>query len=393
MITGDTEIKDHSPIEEYTGKLAPSVDKGLMRSVLENDKQTIDHGRLISDSINKGFSSFTPSTLFEHLVKNYSIARNIYGESIIRKLTGYEPSDIQKNIKVPEFQKELIKNIEERFEKLKEEKLIDNEGRLTDKAIDLASLILYTEELDRLMPKGFIGERMHKKEHPYGMKDEVRKYTKDRYRDIEIRKTIRKAIRRSHIEILKDDIVSIRRKSKGKKYIIYGLDASGSMKGKKIEKCKKAGIALAFKAIDEKDKAGLIIFGTDIKAAIPPTDNFPELLKEITKAKATAQTDIARTISESAKLFPNEKATKHLILITDAIPTKGEKPVQDAINEAAIAASENITISIVGIDLNKKGIENAEEIVRKGSGRLYVAKDLEEIDQIVLLDYYSLGNS
>ena len=35
--------------------------------------------------------------------------------------------------------------------------------------------------------------------------------------------------------------------------IIYGLDASGSMKGNKLKAAKKAGIALAFKAIEEKN--------------------------------------------------------------------------------------------------------------------------------------------
>ena len=33
------------------------------------------------------------------------------------------------------------------------------------------------------------------------------------------------------------------------------------MKGPKIGACKRAGIALAYKAIEEKDKVGLIVFG------------------------------------------------------------------------------------------------------------------------------------
>ncbi len=388
MITGDTEIKEHSPIDEYTGKLSPTADKGLMRSVIESDKSTIEHGKLIADSINQGLSSFTPSNMFEHLVKNYSLAKNIYGESVIRRLTGYDPGTIQKNIKLPEFQRELLSKMEERFESLKEEKLIDNEGKITEKAIDLASLILYTEELDKIIPKGITGERVHKKQSPYGIRDEVRSFKKDRYRDIAIRKTIRKTIFRGHKEIQEEDLMSFKRKSKGQRYIIYGLDSSASMKGKKMEQCKKAGIALAFKAIEEKDKAGVIIFGTDIKSALAPTQDFPRILREITQAKAAAQTDIAKTITESTKLFPKEKATRHLILITDAIPTKGEKPVLDTIQAAAAAAAENITISLIGINLDKKGAEIAEKIVEKGNGRLYIVKNLEELDKIVLMDYY-----
>ncbi len=390
MITGDNQVKEYSPIEEYKGKLSPTADKGLMRSVLESDKTTIEHGKLIADAINQGFSSFTPSSLFEHLVKNYSLAKNIFGESMIRRMTGYEPGTIEKNIKLPEFQRELLTRIEERFEKLKEQKIIDDEGNITEKAIDLASLILYTEELDKIIPKGITGEKVHKKQSPYGMRDEVRSYMKDKYRDISIRKTLRKAILRGHREIQEEDLMSFKRKSKGQRHIIYGLDSSASMKGKKMEQCKKAGIALAFKAIEEKDKAGLVIFGADIISSIPPTQNFAEILKEITKAKASAQTDIAKTITKATALFQKENATKHLILITDAIPTKGEKPVQDTIQAAAMAAAKNITISLIGINLDKKGAEIAEKIVEKGNGRLYVVKNLEELDKIVLMDYYEI---
>ena len=359
-----------------------------MRSVLENDKTTIENGKLLSESINKGISSFTPSSIFEHIVKNYKMAQNILGESIIRKLTGYESGTIEKNIKLPEFQRELLSKIEEKFTQLKDEKLIDKEGSITERGIDLASLILYTEELDKIAPQGISGERPHKKFSLHGEKDEIKIFSKDRYRDISVRKTIRKAILRGHVNVEMADLMSYKRLSKGEKYVIFGIDASGSMKGEKLEKSKKAGIALAFKAIDEKDHAGLIVFGTGIKASIPPTQDFNLLLREITRTRASAQTNIAETIKESINLFPKKKATKHLILITDALPTKGDRPEQDTIESAAIASESGVTISLIGIKLDDKGTDLAEKITHAGGGNLYIVKDLKELDKIVLLDYY-----
>ncbi len=391
VVTGDkeTRVLEHSPIEEYKGKLRINIEKGLMRSVLENDREVIEHGRLIADSVNQGINSFTPSLIFDQLVKNYSLAKSILGESIIRAMTGYEPGLVEKNIKLPEFQRELLSRIQEKFEKLKDEKLIDKEGSVTEKGIDLASLILYTEELDNLTPKGITGERLHKHEHPYGMKDEIRAFRKDKYRDISLRKSIKKAIARGHEELMIEDLVSQKRKSRGQRFIIYGMDASGSMKGEKLEQSKKAGIALAFKAISGKDLAGLIVFGTSIKSSVPPTDDFTQLLKEMTRIKASAQTNISQTILESIKLFPKAKGAKHLILLTDALPTKGEKPEQESISAASSASASGITISLVGIKLDRKGTEIAQKIVEAGKGRLYIAKDLKEIDKLVLMDYYS----
>ena len=68
------------------------------------------------------------------------------------------------------------------------------------------------------------------------------------------------------------------------------------MKGDKISLSKKAGIALAYKAINEKDKVGLITFGTDIKDKVNPTNDFMEILRKITAVRASMETNIKETI-------------------------------------------------------------------------------------------------
>ena len=397
MITGNVEekkveIKQTSAAEELTGKLKfQSEENKLMHSVLENDKETIDDGKLIKEAINQGIGSFTPDLIFEQLVKNYSIAKQIFGPSLIRLLTGYDENYVSRNIKIPEFQKELRKNVEDNIEKLKDNQLLKKDGSISDKGIELASLILYTEELDNLIPKGILGEKLHKKDFIYGDKEDVKNYKKgDRYRDIAIKKSIKLAVRRGHSKLDENDLKSFEKQSKGQIYLIYGLDASGSMKGKKIDTCKKAGIALAYKAIEEKDKVGLIVFGSEIKEAVEPTDDFKRLIMEITRIKASKETNIAETIRKSLELFPNKEVTKHLILLTDALPTAGEDPEKETLEACSLARSYGITISLVGIQLDEKGKKLAEKITNLGEGRLYIVKNLEEVDKIVLEDYYSV---
>tara|TARA_Y100000310_G_scaffold342247_1_gene444651 strand:+ start:58614 stop:59816 length:1203 start_codon:yes stop_codon:yes gene_type:complete len=385
------QIHEKEEAEELTGKLSSQEERKLMHSVLENDKETIDKGKLIQDSINQGLDSFTPDLIYQQLVKNYSMAQHIYGPSLLKLATGYNPDYLKKNINIPEFQKELKFRIQKNIEKLKEEGLLGKNDEITDKGIELASLVMYFEELDKLIPKGIIGEKIHKRASIYGGKEDVRTYKKsDRYRDIAIKKSAKLAIRRGHKKLQEKDLKVFERQSKGQSYIVYALDASGSMKGAKIDACKRAGIALAYKAIDEKDKVGLIVFGSDIKTIVEPTQDFSYLLKSIASAKASRETDLAASLKKSIELFPNNDITKHLILITDALPTTGKEPEKETLQEVSMARNKGITISLVGINLNEKGKKLAEKITELGQGKLYIVKNIENVDKVVLEDYYSV---
>jgi Mg-chelatase subunit ChlD len=385
------EFLEKENIDEMTGKLSSQQDeRKLMHSVLENDKETIEKGKLIQDSLNQGLSSFTPDLMYQQLINNYSMAEHIYGPSILKLATGYNPDYIQKNIRIPEFQRELKFRIERNIEKLKDEHILGKGNEISDKGIELASLVTYFEELDKINPKGFFGQNVHDKPSTYGSKEGTRTYkTGDRYRDIAIKKSAKLAIRRGHKHLEKKDLKVFERQSRGQKYIIYALDASGSMKGSKIGACKRAGIALAYKAINEKDKVGLIVFGSDVKNVIAPTKNFLHLIKGITAAKASRETDMVSTLRKAIDVFPNEDVTKHLIIITDALPTTGKDPEKDTLQEVSIASNKGITVSIVGINLDEKGKNLAEKIVELGNGKLYVIKNPENADKVVLEDYYS----
>ncbi len=386
------EVKETESIEELSGKLSSqNIEKKLMHSVLQNDKKLIEQGKILNDAINQGLNSFSPDIMFQQLVKNYSVAKQIYGPSLIKLIGGYNPDYIKKNINIPEFQKELKERIEKNIEKLKEDDLIGKDNEINEKGVELASLVTYFEELNNLMPKGIAGEKIHKKASIYGSKEDFRDFKKgDRYRDIAIKKSIKLAIRRNHKKLDKKDLKVFERESKGRVCVIYALDASGSMKGAKIAACKRAGIALAYKAIDEKDKVGLIAFGSELKEIVEPTSDFAFLLKNITKIKASRQTDIVKTLRKAVELFPTGNITKHLILISDALPNIGKEPEKRTIEEVSVARDRGITISVVGINLDEKGKKLAKKIVELGQGRLYVVKDVNNIDKVVLEDYYGV---
>ncbi len=367
----------------------PGLSKGggLPRSVPSKD--LIEQGKLATSLINHGIA-FSPDFTFEKLVQDYALAEKIFGKTLLRRMTGYDPRYLKKNLPLPEFQRVLKDKIRKNFENLKKKKIVDKSGQITETGIKLSSLVLYMEELDNLVTKGF-GEKSYKTKNSYGVEKELRFYRKeDNYKNIDITRSVSTAIRRAHDSIRIEDLKSRDRKKKGKINIIYAFDTSGSMKGRKIEMAKKAGIALMYKALENKDKVGLIMFRTDIVEKIAPSDDFVFLLEKITKARAFRETNITKAIKESITLFSQKKITKHLILITDAMPTVGKKPEKETLEAAALANNHGITTSLIGINLNKSGTDLAKKITELGKGRLYQVKDIDELDTIVLEDYSDL---
>ncbi len=378
-------IKNKEEIEEVKGKLESNFDEDkLLRSILEADNS--EEGKLLKNAINHGLHSFNPDLIFDQIVKSYSQAKTIYGESFLRQLVGNE-----KNLNIPEYQRELKKKIKQKFESLRQERLLNKEFEITEKGIEVAALSLCIEELDQLKAKGFIGDKINKKLNYYGDDKEFRNYKKgDRYRDIKLSKSISKAVKKGHSRLLKEDLVIAEKEGKGRIYIIYGLDASGSMKGEKIDLCKKAGVALAFKAISEKNKVGLLVFGSNVNSEVQPTSDFNLLLKSIVTIRAKNETNIADTIMRAMEMFPEDNVTKHLTLMTDAMPTTGKDPIKETLDAVAKAVHSGITISLIGINLNEEGKELGEQIAYLGQGKFYVVKNLENIDAVVLEDYYNI---
>ncbi|MBR9677281.1 VWA domain-containing protein [Candidatus Woesearchaeota archaeon] len=379
------------PIKEVDGSLASQKQEDkLMKTVLQSDKDQVDQGKVIIEAINKGINAFNPDIMFENMANNFSMAKKLYGKTLIRFLAGYDDSYVEKNIRIPEFKKQLSENIKHNIERLQDNKILDKKHFLTDNSYELAAINILHEEVDKVSAIGS-GEKTSTKKSHYGQKTESRDYRKgDRYKDLDIKKSIKKSIRRGHSTIQLEDLKTYDRQSRAKKYIIYALDTSGSMKGEKIGVCKRAGIALAYKAIQEKDRVGLIVFGDKIEKIVRPTNNFSEIVNNIIDLKASKETDISAVIKKSIELYPNDvTGVKHLILLSDAMPTIGKKPEKNTLDAAGIAKEANITISIIGIKLDKEGEELAKKIVEISDGKFYSVKELANTTAILLEDYYS----
>lgn len=354
-------------------------------STVDSGEADKDKGKLAEEMINNSIGSFTPDMMFQNIVDNYRNAEKLYGQTIIRELTDFEPGYIEKNINIPEFKKELKKNIAANIKNLQSEGVLDSQFILTNEGIDLAAVELCNSELEKLKIKGF-GTRKTKEFDVYGEKDDYSNLNAEsRYRDVSVAQTIKNAARRKHSQIKTQDIKIYQRKKTGKIDIVYCLDSSGSMKGNKLAMTKRAGVALAYKTILDHNRVGLLVFDSEIRKIIALTQDFNQFLYELVRIRAKNQTNISKVIETASELLSQSKNTKHIIILSDAMPNVGE--VEKVYEAVAIASSKKITVSFIGVDLDDKGEKIAERIVDIGKGRLYKVKKLDNVDSILLEDY------
>ena len=386
--TPSQQPKIQGNIQELQGKLSTHQDPEdkLMRTVLAGDKQK--QGLLVEEAQNRGVGLFSPDTMYEQLVRNYALAEKLYGEKLVRLISGYSGHYIEKNVRFPEFQKILHMNITKNINTLKNEGVLDGEGTITDKGLSLATIAIILDELHIPHGEGLHTSSQGKKKDIYGERAEEHVFRQgDRYRDIHVRKTVSRLIRHGKKLFEKKDLIVSSRTQKGSVSLVYALDASASMKGKKMQVCKRAGTSLAYEAMKKKDKVGLVVFGDDVKETVAPSLDFELLVSKMVRMTASSQTNFAVMIDKARELLLHEKGQKHVLILSDALPTSGNNPKESAKKHVAEARAEGITFSLIGIQLDEEGAQLARELVDLGGGRLYSVQNIDDVKTIVLEEY------
>ena len=95
---------------------AAGLGGNVISSITKKEKRTTEQGQLLNEAFNRGLASFTPDLLYEHIVKSYASAKKLLGPKLLRYLSGYSDTFLEKNIRIPEFRKELKHKIESNIE-------------------------------------------------------------------------------------------------------------------------------------------------------------------------------------------------------------------------------------------------------------------------------------
>ena len=346
------------------------------------DQAEREDASIVEELSAQGVASFIPDVFFENLTSNYAHAEQLYGKRLISLATGEDSEYVRRNVRIPEFRDLLKKRLKETNKNLTQARLIDD-GDLTPDAYLLAAQVMLTEELERLYTSSF-NEMRGKTPSRTGLPDTDKPYRKERYRDIDIRRSIRTAMRRGHDHIGEEDLAALVRTAHPRTEVIFAVDFSGSMKGEKIAKARRAFFALAAKTEQNNDGIGLVLFSSEDVKSYPVGTSLPVMLTGIVSEAPRGKTSLERAISSAIRLFSEKHNKKHVILITDMQPTQGTDPEQATLRAAAEASERKISVSVIGIEA--RGHTLADAVTEMTGGRYYEA-DRNSVGALALSDY------
>lgn len=371
---GEAKKKPPDRVEESESKPPPNT----------NDKQGKKPESVLRNMLNRNMMGISSKFLAKAIVIDFDEAVATFGSDILEGLTGFGLEELREMEGRPESVEKLEGRIEGNFKLLKDSGLLGDEGP-TPEGIDTVALELLEDEFRTLgaiggehdtLTKGGVSERI-----------ETRPFLK--HAKLALRSTIRLSMKRGHEKILREDLRSWERAGTVRVDFVYALDTSGSMRGAKLDACKKAAIGLAYLGIKGRDRVAVVSFkSTPVLSA-----NFGEPLDEFARKVAglspSETTNIAEALRFSGGILSGEKRhdrERHIILITDAMPTSGERPVDETMEEASACKEAGMTVSVVGINLDKEGDDIARRIAQIGGGSFYHVADAERVNEAVMLD-------
>ncbi|MFH0961506.1 MAG: VWA domain-containing protein [archaeon] len=344
---------------------------------------------------NRGLSGINAIFVARSIVFDLDSAIGTYGDEILKDLTGLPISELRRS----EGKLERVSQISERIEK--RSKLLSSEGYVTKEGGALTKKALKEIAEETLRDELEILSRLGHGTHPAkssGFEERTElalPYSRGHsYKRISIRRTVSVAAKRGHGRIIREDLRSSEMTKRTGVDFVFVLDSSGSMKGDKLDSCKRAAIGLAAVSIGTLDRVAVIAFRKEpeLICEFSDSEDVPYFAEKIVSLTPGGTTSIAKAVFLAAEILRalDRESAKHILLITDALPTEGEKPVEDARESVEKASAAGITISVAGIGLVEEGEKLARELSGIGEGNFYNVP-VGELTGIVLDDRAKIG--
>ncbi len=179
------------------------------------------------------------------------------------------------------------------------------------------------------------------------------------------------------------------------KNLIFVLDSSGSMSGKKMAQAKEAARFIIdhlekgdkFTLIDFDD--GVDVFSTDLVAADPA--NREKAIRFVDEIEDSGGTNIHDALLRALKMIRKDGRPSYVLFLTDGLPTVGITDVADILSNVSRANSWNTRIFVfgVGYDVNTELLDRLSSDNRGTSVYLGENDDLE----VAISSYYEKMSS
>ncbi|OYT41893.1 MAG: hypothetical protein B6U86_01490 [Candidatus Altiarchaeales archaeon ex4484_43] len=137
------------------------------------------------------------------------------------------------------------------------------------------------------------------------------------------------------------------------KDMVFVIDTSGSMSGKKIEQAKNA-LDFCIKNLNEDDRFNIITFESNIekfsdKLVSADPEEVSNALDFVNKIESRGGTNINEALLEALKMMNGDERPNIIVFLTDGKPTVGVRDIEKILENVENANTKNTRIFVFGV--------------------------------------------
>ena len=176
------------------------------------------------------------------------------------------------------------------------------------------------------------------------------------------------------------------KKEPPKKTVIFVVDRSGSMNGKKIEQAREA-LKFVLNNLGRDDLFNIVAYDSEVESFRPELQRFDDETRKAALGfaegiNAGGSTDIDAALKTALAQLTNADRPNYIVFLTDGLPTAGQTNEMKIADNAKKANSHGARIFAfgVGYDVNSRLIDR---LVRDSSGQSEYVRPDEDIEERV----------
>ncbi len=179
------------------------------------------------------------------------------------------------------------------------------------------------------------------------------------------------------------------------KNLVFVLDSSGSMRGKKIKQAKEA-VHFVIDHLDGRDRFSLIDFDDGVSLFSPEllaanTENREKALRFVEEVEDSGGTNIHDALLQALKLIAPGARPNYILFLTDGLPTVGTTDTAEILRGISRANEQRARIFVFGVG-NDVNTELLDRISSENRGTsVYVGED-ENLEMAVSSYYEKISS-
>lgn len=187
-----------------------------------------------------------------------------------------------------------------------------------------------------------------------------------------------------HVGVKGKEVAAVERKAAN---LIFVIDVSGSMDQENRLGLVKKSLRLLVDQLEEGDKVGIVTYGSEAKALLPPSDahdkaRIMRVIDGLTTEGATNAEAGLRLGYQMAGQHFRPGAINRVVLLSDGVANVGMTGPQGLVANIIKESKRGITLSTVGVGMGNYNDTLMEQLADKGEGNYHYVDKLDEARRV-----------